>query len=581
MRGAMHAARATVAASLLLLAAAAGLGLPAAARATTLQPLSVAQLSRHAVAVVQGTVVSTTVQRTPAGVRTDVRLRVARSFKGAHPAAMTVNVPGGVLPDGSRLVVSGMPAFYVGESTVVFTDVFGRLLGGFQGALTVVNGRLAGSGETLQAFGRRVDAALGRRTPAPAGRPAAPEAPTPRGAASAATAIAAPTVMSITPASASAGTDSLVTISGDGFGATRGSVMFSYGRRGVTRIASTSIRSWSPTSITCVVPTGVIEQYAASAGSGPVVVLTALGEESNAVDFSVPFGYGGAKWSGTTVTYLVNTSGVDTGLRTSLLDAGAEMWNQIGAHFSFRDGGTTTAGLAGDGVNVVSWGNDLEYGVLASTYASVDGHVVREIDVRFSNAVAWGEGTPGSNTYDIQSVASHELGHWLELLDQYMPADSTKVMYGYGDEGQQRRTPAPGDIAGIMWVYSGGPAPTPTATPTVTPTPTASPTPSPTPGDVGPVCTARDASVRRGGICRIQYKVIDDASLVVTRHIRITTTAGVAKKDWSGLAQSSGAWQSFRFRCDLRKGTYRIVVTAEDLLGHGASVPGRASLTVR
>ena len=98
MRGAMHAARATVAASLLLLAAAAGLGLPAAARATTLQPLSVAQLSRHAVAVVQGTVVSTTVRSTPAGVRTDVRLQVARSFKGAHPISMTVNVPGVNVP---------------------------------------------------------------------------------------------------------------------------------------------------------------------------------------------------------------------------------------------------------------------------------------------------------------------------------------------------------------------------------------------------------------------------------------------------------------------------------------------------
>jgi hypothetical protein len=68
---------------------------------------------------------------------------------------------------------------------------------------------------------------------------------------------------------------------------------------------------------------------------------------------------------------------------------------------------------------------------------------------------------------------------------------------------------------------------------------------------------------------------------VVTRTIRIATTAGVVKKSWSGVTRSSDAWQSFRFRCDLRKGTYRIVVTAEDLLGHPASVVGRATLTVR
>ncbi len=76
-----------------------------------------------------------------------------------------------------------------------------------------------------------------------------------------------------------------MTISGSGFGTVRGKVYFSYGRKGVMRIASTSIQSWRDSSVTCVVPIDIIDDYAASAGSGPVVVTTALGMQSNEFTF--------------------------------------------------------------------------------------------------------------------------------------------------------------------------------------------------------------------------------------------------------------------------------------------------------
>jgi hypothetical protein len=593
MRRSLHKTGGAAVASLLLAASVAALGCPPASRATTLERLTLSQLSRHAVTVVQGTVVASSVRQTSVGVRTQVRLRVTRSLKGAPCRFLTVSVPGGLLPDGTRVAVGGMPSLVAGESSVVFVDVFGGILGGQQGALAVRDDRIAVTGESLPSLARRVDAALGRAVSGSVG--AASAAPAASPARAGAPGIAVPVISAIDPPAASAGTGSSVTITGSGFGATSGRVLFSYGRRGVTQMASTAIRSWGPESITCVVPTGTIDDYEASAGSGPVVVVTALGAQSNAVDFSVPFGYGAAKWPRTPVTYLLNTSGVDSALRSSLVDAGADMWNQIGTDFAFRDGGTSSTGLGRDGANVISWGAGLEFGVLAVTYAFIDGAVIREIDVKFSDSVAWGEGLPATNTYDIQSITSHELGHWLALLDQYMDADAEKIMYGYAGKDEQRRTPAQGDIAGIQWIYGGGPAPTPTpsVSPTLTPTPTptaspiptltptASPTPTPTPEDVGPVCAARSASVRRGGICRIQYRVSDDASLVVTRTIRITTITGVVKKSSSGVTQSSASWQSFRFKCDLRKGTYRIVVTAQDLQGHPASVVGRATLTVK
>jgi hypothetical protein len=549
-----------------LLAAPAFLAWPAAAPATTLQPLSVPQLSRHAVSVVAGTVVSTRVRQIHAGVRTEVRLRVSRSFKGVRRRFMTVQVPGGLLPDGTRVVVSGMPAFSVGERCVVFLDIYGWVVGGFQGELDVGGGRVEATGESLGAFGRRVQSAIhGRSVPAP--RSLRPSARTLGGV----------TISSITPSSASAGTGSYVTIAGSGFGSTRGSVLFTYGRNGTRTIASTAIRSWSDTSITCLVPTDSIDNYDASAGSGPVVVATALGAQSNGYAFSVPFGYGAAKWTRTSVTYRVNTSGIDDSLRRSLVDAGAGMWNALGTHFSFSDGGSTTAGLGNDGLNVISWASGMPYGVLAATYSFVSAGTVKEMDIEFSNSFAWGDGAPGSNTYDIQGIASHEMGHWLVLLDLYGDGDSQKIMYGYGDQNEQRRAASAGDILGIEWIYGGGVTPTPTPTPTVSPTPT----PTPSPGDLGPVCRAKNASVRRGAICKIEYVVTDDIDLVVARSITITTPGGTVKKRWVGVTHSSTAWQSFRFRCDLGKGSYRIVVDAQDLAGHPARVVGRASLTVR
>jgi hypothetical protein len=87
--------------------------------------------------------------------------------------------------------------------------------------------------------------------------------------------------------------------------------------------------------------------------------------------------------------------------------------------------------------------------------------------------------------------------------------------------------------------------------------------------------------VKRGAIATLRYMVTDDLDLLVTRSISISTSSGVVKKKWTGVARSSTSWQSFRFRCDLRKGSYRITVRAADLAGHPASVVGRGTLSVR
>ena len=582
----------TAALGCLLVAVIVAIAWPAPVRATTLERLSIEQLSRRATMVVEGAVVSTAVEQTPAGVRTAVRIKVRESLKGAPSALMTVYVPGGTLPDGSRVVVDAMAAFRPGDSCYVFVDTRGWVMGGLQGKLDVAGGRLLGSGETTAAMSRRIEAALhaarpaarracgARRTGQEGARGVEPvpfmagvvgdaaddrvlpgvAAPAEAELHPATSPPGEPTIISITPGEASAGTDTHVTIGGADFGSARGKVEFSYGREDVMRISARDISSWTDSSIDCAVPTGVIANYDASAGSGPVVVTTSDDRESNAFDFAVPFGYGAQKWAKAGATYLVDPSGIDDALREGLVDAGAAVWNAAGSRFRFTDGGTTLLGRSRDGRNVISWADGLPEGVIgqASSYYNAAGDMT-EADVQFSNAFAWSDGAAGSGTMDIQTITMHEIGHWLVLLDQYMDGDSGKVMYGFGDADQQKRALAAGDLAGITWIYRDQPIDT-----------------------VGPVCDARNATVRRGAAVQIYFRVHDALSSQVTTELVISNRSGIVEKSWSwGYGESSNGWRFVRYRCTLPWGSYRIRVSGRDLAGNSAGKVGKATLTVQ
>jgi hypothetical protein len=264
-----------------------------------------------------------------------------------------------------------------------------------------------------------------------------------------------PAVTSISPDSGSAGTDTHVTIAGTGFGSAQGTIEFSYGRNGVARISADDIASWSDTRIDCAVPTGLVDDYAGSAGNGPVYVTNSAGVESAGYDFKVPFGYGAYKWASPSVTYLINPSGIDVVRREGLADASAEVWNAAGSAFRFLDGGLTSAGYAKDGQNVISWSNAVPSGTIALATSYLTGGQMSESDIQMNNEYEWGDGT--GDTMDIQSIVEHETGHWLRLLDQYQDGDSAKIMYGLGEPGAVKRTLTAGDIAGIRWIYPGSP----------------------------------------------------------------------------------------------------------------------------
>lgn len=79
---------------------------------------------------------------------------------------------------------------------------------------------------------------------------------------------------------------------------------------------------------------------------------------------------------------------------------------------------------------------------------------IRRAAICFNPELPWETAFDGdSETYDIRYVATHEIGHVLGL-DHMRSRDSTIMSFKYREI---HRTPQPGDIAGVQYLY--GPAP--------------------------------------------------------------------------------------------------------------------------
>jgi uncharacterized repeat protein (TIGR02543 family) len=407
------------------------LGFSAQAQASVMLRLSPDQLQQASSDVVAAEVVDMDVRQWSSGyIETIVRFKVLRALKGSAVSGdlIDVPVPGGTMA-GVTMVAVGQPVFRVGEASKLYLDSNRRVVGGLQGKveLTPTERALYGASQ--------VDSFLDVDT-----------RPRVEPSVSAAT----PSITSIAPSSGSAGTNTSVTISGSGFGTVLGSVKFFY--QGSTTIPATTFISWSDTRIVCEVPVGTVNAYPGAAGSGPVTV-TNSGGLSTTVNFTVTFAYGQVKWNTSSVSFKVNANTSDTADERALLDAGAAEWNAAGANFSLVDSGTTTVTSNTYNTNAIFWSaSGLGSSTLAQTVYWYSGSTISACNIQFNDSFAWGTGAAGTNTYDIQGIAAHELGHWLNLRDLY-GADSSKTMYGYGGINQQRRILDAGDIAGIRWIY--------------------------------------------------------------------------------------------------------------------------------
>lgn len=88
--------------------------------ATQVVRLSLGEAAARADLVVEARVLAKSARIGPRKrVETEYVLRVDRALFGAPASAALVRVPGGVLPDGSGMLVPGMPSFAVGDDVVL------------------------------------------------------------------------------------------------------------------------------------------------------------------------------------------------------------------------------------------------------------------------------------------------------------------------------------------------------------------------------------------------------------------------------------------------------------------------------
>ncbi len=83
------------------------------------------------------------------------------------------------------------------------------------------------------------------------------------------------------------------------------------------------------------------------------------------------------------------------------------------------------------------------------------GSQILETDLRMNTYYTWSISTNGvSGTMDMQSILTHEFGHWVGLNDLYRNPDYYLTMFGYANYGQTwKQTLGQGDINGIRAVY--------------------------------------------------------------------------------------------------------------------------------
>lgn len=380
-----------------------------------------------------------------------------------------------------------------------------------------------------------------------------------RGAASAYCSGRGVRVAAVRPDRRAAGIGATVTVTGSGFGRRPGKVEFFY-RDGKPRIRGPVV-TWSDERIVCRVPVGIIENYYASAGSGPLWVTTAAGVACEPRDFRITFSWGLSWWPSGRVPFRVN---VTEERFLGAVRRAAATWNASGADFRFSYGGPTGHDdIATDFQNDIIWRTVDEPGVIAfARPISYRGCIV-EVDQVFNSTMSWGDGS--RDTMDVETICLHELGHWLMLRDLYGDGDDAKVMYGFGHQGKRARELTPGDRDGARWIYSHAER------------------------DVGvPVAAARPARGSTGEEVTLRFRVDDPppscgwalATVTVWQDGKklAAEVAGLLEQD--AIVRRVGRWVTYGFDCVLPAGRYVYRVAVRDLAGHEASAPAEAELVI-
>ena len=289
--------------------------------------------------------------------------------------------------------------------------------------------------------------------------------------------VAAPAALtSFSPTTITAGTFSVLTINGSGFGAVQGTSFVEFKNAddgGATYIKphASAYVSWSATQILVKVPS-TNSTSNASAGTGLIRVDVGGVKSTSATNLTIQYNHinvysaaapptiyntrhinkqlGGYNWQ------MFTTFNSNALAKASFLRA-FQTW-RCGTYVNWTSTTTTTVNVAAnDGINIIRFdiGTELPAGVLGRCTNRFSGcgvnptqsWFVDELDIVFDDATTWnfGPAAPTLAQYDFESVAVHELGHGHELGHVI---NTLEIMNYSIANGQSKRVLSVNDLAG-------------------------------------------------------------------------------------------------------------------------------------
>jgi PKD repeat protein len=276
------------------------------------------------------------------------------------------------------------------------------------------------------------------------------------------------TITSFSPTTITAGTFSILTINGSGFGATSTPSLITFKNSndgGATTISpvAAEIVSWSATQIQVKVPSAAGTGVIGVSGVNSTATLTIPYSHLNVNNAGNIYNTKHYANSGGGYMWTYNSGFITNTAAKAAFERSLQSW-RCATYINWTLAATTSSitSSVNDGVNIVTFNSSLGAGILGQcgSYWSGCGTnpnmtwFVVELDIQFANSpggLTWqyGPTAPTGSQYDFESVTVHELGHGHQLGHVIKATD---LMHYALSNGQSKRTLNTDDLNGGLAV---------------------------------------------------------------------------------------------------------------------------------